>query len=648
MSLFKQIMILVTSVLLITLFIVLRINFNTAREFTTNQSYLNAKNLANVLALSFSSRPSDDIFMRTSINAMFDGGYYESITLVRHDGNVIYKKSEDLAIYGVPAFFLNHIDLFIPVAEARVMDGWSVLGTLQIKGHPGQSYKKLWETLKQLCLQFLLLGSMVVVINYFGLRHLLRTLEKIKHQAQKISDNEFIINPNIPKTPELKKVVLAMNIMVQKVESIFNRHLEDLTRYQELRYKDHITGLYNRSFFVKELARFIKNRGEKSQGQVILLGLTGMEGIELSGDLPLMHKIFKHMAKTLKKETESVENALMARLPRREFAAILPGSTPEKGLAIAKAAISNFLSGLSHEKDFPDSIAVYGGLASYNYEDDLGTVLSKVDYALSKARTESHGTVRIFSEEQAQTAIGKAAWKTLIEEAFSENRFFLTAQPVMCGADEFHREVFINMVDRKDVKYQAGLFIPMVVALGLASRLDQYLLEQSDRYLSNNPEHTLAVNITTEFCRDRLAGLWLRKFLTERKSLRDRLVFEIHETTLIRYPEICIDFVGLITGMGFKFGLDQYTMHDASLNLLKKIKPSYIKIERDYLEVFDDPEKVDMVLNALFTISDSLGIKLIATKIENEAQRRRLADKNIIYFQGHGIAGVVPLRDKNE
>lgn len=99
----------------------------------------------------------------------------------------------------------------------------------------------------------------------------------------------------------------------------------------------------------------------------------------------------------------------------------------------------------------------------------MGTVLSKVDYALSKARTESHGTVRRFREEQSQTAIGKAAWKTLIEEAFSENRFFLTAQPVMSGTDEFHREVFINMVDRKDVQYHAGLFIPMVVALGLAS-----------------------------------------------------------------------------------------------------------------------------------------------------------------------------------
>lgn len=648
MSLFKQIQLLVTSLLLITLIIVLRINFNTARDFTANQSYLTAKNLANVLALSFSSSPSDDVLMKTSINAMFDGGYYESITLLHPDGSVIYEKSEDLIVYGVPSFFLKNIDLVIPVAEARVMDGWSVLGTLQIKGHPGQSYKKLWETLIQLCLQFLLLGGIVILINYWGLRHLLSALENITLQAQKISDNEFMINPDIPKTPELKKVVLAMNTMVQKVESIFDRHLKNLTHYQELRYKDRVTGLYNRSFFVKQLAHFMEGRGEKSQGQVIILELTGMEDIELSGDRPFTHKIFNHMAETLKKETDSVEDAVVARLPRREFAAILPGVRSEKSLIIAESVIRNFLSELSHETDLPEVLSAYGGLASYNSEDDLSTVLSKADYALLKARTGLHGTIINFMEEQSRVAMGKLEWKVLIEGAFAKNQFFQTAQPVLSGSDELHREVFINMFDSQGFQYQAGLFMPMVVALGIASRLDRYILEQSCRYLSDHSDHTLAVNITTEFCQDRLTGPWLRKFLTEQTSLKERLVFEIHEITLIQYPEICIDFIGLITGMGFKFGLDQYTMHDASLNQLKKIKPAYVKIERDYMEVFDDPEKGDMILNSLFTISASIGIKLIATKIENKAQQLILANKNINYFQGHGIAEIAPLRDKNE
>ncbi len=85
-------------------------------------------------------------------------------------------------------------------------------------------------------------------------------------------------------------------------------------------------------------------------------------------------------------------------------------------------------------------------------------------------------------------------------------------------------------------------------------------------------------------------------------------------------------------------------MHDLSLKVLDKIKPNYIKIERDYLVVFDDPQKADMVLNSLFTITQSLGVKLIATKIENQTQRIELAAKNITYFQGHGIAEVMPLK----
>ena len=101
-------------------------------------------------------------------------------------------------------------------------------------------------------------------------------------------------------------------------------------------------------------------------------------------------------------------------------------------------------------------------------------------------------------------------------------------------------------------------------------------------------------------------------------------------------------------GLGYKFGIDQFTLNDAALNLLKELKPAYIKVERDYLEVFDDPGKTDMVMNAIFTITDSLDIKLIATKIESEAQRDALAARNITYFQGRGVAEVAPLGNTDE
>jgi EAL domain-containing protein (putative c-di-GMP-specific phosphodiesterase class I) len=184
----------------------------------------------------------------------------------------------------------------------------------------------------------------------------------------------------------------------------------------------------------------------------------------------------------------------------------------------------------------------------------------------------------------------------------------------------------------------------MITTLGLASKLDRYIIEESAAFLQENQEIVLAVNITTEFCRDHLAVAWLRQFLSDKKNLADHLLFEIHENTLINFSEICFEFAGLITGKGFKLGIDRFTMHDQSLKSLDKIKPYYIKIERDYLEVFDDPQKADMVLNSLFTITQSLSIKLIATKIENETQRLELADKGINYFQGHGIAKIIALK----
>lgn len=646
MSLFKQILLLVTALLMMTLIIVLKINFDSAREFTANQSYLDAKNQANILALSLSSNPGDEAYVQTSINAMFDGGYFESITFVDPMGNILYEKKEEIMVHGVPEFVINLVDLTIPEAEARVMNGWTIAGILKIKGSPGSSYKKLWDTLKQLCFLFAVLACIILFVSALGLRTLLRALDEIRHQAERISNNEFIMIEKIPSTPELKLVVKAMNTMAIKVKKIFDRDLKNLARYQELKYSDKITGLHNRNSFIKHLKNHTEKGDKTSGGQIIILGLKGMAEIEQTGDRSFAHQIFKHLADSMEDRIKKIENGLCARFPRREFAAILPGCNENESMQIADHIIRNFQNKLMDSAI--KAIGIHGGVSSYCTGDDIGMILSKADYALSRAKSEMNGTIKIFKEEQSQTALGKMEWKTMIESAFLEDRFHLTTQPVVSKDGEFHREIFVNMLDVQGIQYQAGLFMPMVKSLGFAGRLDRFVLMAADKYLSRNPKPVLSVNITTDFCLDRLAAPWLREFLSKRKQFKDRLFFEIHENTLVQYPEVCIDLAGLISGMGFKFGIDHCALQKDTLKLLEKIKPSYIKIERDYLEAFDDPEKVDMVLNALFTISDSLNIDLIATKIENETQHLALAGKNITFFQGHGIAGVTPLETEHE
>lgn len=643
MSLFKQIQILITLLLLASLIIVLKINFDNAREFTARQLFNSGKNTANVLALSLSLQPLDSVFLETSINAMFDGGYFEEITLISQAGGDLFKRNEKIIVDGVPPGFIEFIDLQIPVAAAQVTDGWSILGTLQVKAHSGASYLKLWETFKQLALLFVLLGGVSILISSLILRYLMQSLVLIQHQAEAISHNEFIINPSIPGTPELKKVVIAMNTMVEKVQTIYNRQLEHLKKYQELNFKDTRTGLHNRKFLVKQLDHFLDSDNEKACGHVILLSLVGIETMSISPEHTLLNSFYHKLAKVLKKETLAVADAVVAQLPRHEFAYLLPNCNREKGLAIATETLNHFRQLIARQPEFSDSVCVYGGVAPYDHGDDLGSVLSKTDYALSMAKSGPSGTVEAFRGECNQAVPGKFEWKTMIEEAFSQDRFILTAQPVMADSEELHKEIYVNLIDSQGVQHNAGYFMPMVITLGLAVRLDQYVLERSVAHLSENSESVLAVNITTEFCRDRMAFLWFRQFLAAGKSATKNIVFEIHENTLVQYSDICLDLAGLIKGMDYELGIDQFSISDIALGLLKDLKPHYLKVEQGYLLDSENPGGTDAVLNSLITITDSLDIKLIAVKIENEAQRLALAAKNINCFQGCDIADVAPL-----
>ena len=148
MSLFKQIQLLMTLLLVVTLAIVLKTNFDNAQEFAANQLFNTGKNVANVLALSLGSQASDPALMETTINAMFDGGHFEEITLARQNGTVVYRKKENVVIDGVPALFIEHVDLHSPIAIAQISSGWSIFGTIRVKGHPGPFYISLWDTFR--------------------------------------------------------------------------------------------------------------------------------------------------------------------------------------------------------------------------------------------------------------------------------------------------------------------------------------------------------------------------------------------------------------------------------------------------------------------------------------------------------------------
>ena len=642
MSLFKQIQVLITVLLIVMLTIVMKINFDRARDFTAIQLYNNAKNTANVLALSLGSSFGDEAIMESSINAMFDGGYYAGIELVGTDGEVLINRHEAVRVDGVPLLFIEMVKLELPVAEARVMNGWTIQGVLKVTGHPGHAYMRLWDTFKQLCITFVLIGGAAFAVGWGILKFLLRSLVEIRQQAEAVSSHEFIFNASLPATPELREVVIAMNTMVGKVKTIFTRQLQYIKEYQDLHFKEANTGMHNRAYFVKQLTHFFESDSEKSSGGVLILSLEGIEKVGISFDHPAMLTFYKGLARLMDEETSQVTGAVIARLSQQEFAVILPGCVRRDAMALSEAIMARFKNRVDASRELSPVVTGAAGLALYDWDTQVGALLSQADYALSVSKTGAPWCVHLFSGDTATTLPGKYEWKQVIEEAFENRRFLTTAQPVISDEGELHREVYVTLSDASGTRHRAGYFMPMVITLGYAARLDRYVLEEAVVNLSGEKGHVFAVNITRDFCRDRESFQWFRTFLLAHQSIRKQLVFEFQEGTLLRYPHLCMDLAGLLRGMGYGFGLDQCTLQDASLAHLKDLKPDYIKVDVDCLVDGESSGQAEVPLNALVTVTDSLGIKLIASKVEDEAQAQMLTGKNIVYFQGKGIAGIQP------
>ena len=149
MTLFKQIAIIISFFFVMMLSTVLWLNFKTANDFIQGQLYSDAKDTAYSLGLSLSkvADPSDISTMETMINAIFDSGYYQSIILKDMDGNILVKRENNLAVEGIPGWFINFVKLKTPEAKTDIMMGWTPFGSLSVKSHSGHAYHQLWETL---------------------------------------------------------------------------------------------------------------------------------------------------------------------------------------------------------------------------------------------------------------------------------------------------------------------------------------------------------------------------------------------------------------------------------------------------------------------------------------------------------------------
>lgn len=125
----------------------------------------------------------------------------------------------------------------------------------------------------------------------------------------------------------------------------------------------------------------------------------------------------------------------------------------------------------------------------------------------------------------------------------------------------------------------------------------------------------------------------------------EQVVFEIVESDRARDPEQLLAVVRALQQWGFRIALDDFGAGYSSLNLLHRLKPDFIKLDRELVQGIDqDPYKAALVAH-LLNFAHPLGIATIAEGVETRSEFEWFETMKASYVQGYWIAKPAPLRE---
>jgi len=648
MSLFKQLLLAICLFLVVAFSGSFMVSLESSRSQYVNQLRSHAQDAATALALSLTPNIDDPAMVELMVSSIFDSGYYASIKVVDLGSNaVLVERHAEPDPGSVPGWFIHLIGLEAAGGDAIVSRGWQQAARVEVISHPMFAIAKLWQSALGSLGWLLLCGAASAVLGALLLRRQLRPLDYMVEQSHAIARREFLSLPELPRTPELRRVVQAMNQMVEKLKALFTEQAERSERLRTESYQDSLTGLSNRRYFEMQLTTRVSNLEEARAGYLLLLRVQGLAGLNarLGGQRTdqLLQAVGEQLRRTCASFPET--NDLISRSRGGEFAVLAPGMVHEEAVQLAQALEATLQSLHETGASDVDPVACIG-LAPFSPGDAPQALLKLADEAL--ARAENQPTPGWVCLEQGVAAVAgdsQHAWHTRLDEAFGKGQFDLYFQPVVNARQTqqvLHHKVISRLHDDQGEALPAGRFLPWLERFGWMSRLDVLVLEKVLAHLRGH-DQVLALNLSAATLADPKALQRVYELLGQHPTLGTRLIFEIGEEQLPDQASL-EKLTRRLHGLGFGLALQRFGGRFSMIGNLAHLGLAYLKIDGSYIRNIDQEQHKRLFIEAIQRAAHSIDLPLIAERVETEGERGVLVEMGVGGIQGQLVGEPAPWR----
>jgi diguanylate cyclase (GGDEF)-like protein len=620
-------------------------SLESSREQTLSQLRAHAQDAATALGLSLTAQVDDLAMMELMVSSIFDSGYFSSIRVIRlKDQQTLVERSTPTKIDGVPDWFVNLVNLRPEGGDALVMRGWEQLARVEVLSNPQFALAKLWDSTLGSLIWLLLCGLLSAVIGGWMLRRQFRPLDSMVRQAEAISKREFLSLPNLPRTPELKRVVLAMNQMVEKLKALF---IEEAARSEKLRaesYLDSLTGLANRRLLDEQLADHLRVCEQSRDGHLLMLRINDLNGLNQRLGGQRTDALISAAGELLRRLTQLPERRtwLAARNRGGEFSLLTPGLDADSAARLA-ADVSISLENLRLTGASDCMPVAHLGVVAYRPGESIGNVLLRLDQALTESRQRPERPWVYLGHHDTAPNHSQHDWRTWIDDALTEGKMQLYFQPVVQCADTrqvLHHKVLARLLDPQGEAIAAGHFLPWIERLGWSERFDLAMLEATldDLVVNRRP---LALSLYGSTLRDPVQWRTILDLLDSLPELAPLLTLEIDERQLPS-PEELQRLSHSLLNTGYRIGLQHFGGRFSQIGNLTQLGLAYLKIDGAYIRAIDEQPDKRLFIDAIFRATHSIDLPLIAERVETQGELEIIRELGVFGAMGRLIGSPEP------
>jgi len=606
---------------------------NSTRDYLQRSMESHAQDTATSLGLSITQSKSfnDPVTIELMTSAIFDRGYFSEIRVNKvTGGDPIFKKRVEVAVEGVPPWFMSAFKLPTPRMNAIVMDGWRKAAMVEVESHPGHAYKEMWEIAKRSFWVLLTVAVISLLVVMIVLRLALRPLDDMERQAEDISKRKFTILNKLPWARELHRISTALNSMCHAVEGMLNEQTDLADKMRKKAYVDAVTGLMNRNDFNEQLTHLIGAPTKFGTGAIGVVRIRGFAAFNEREGRPAGDTLLKRTAHLLQEVSKAYPSSLVAKLDGPEFAIVVPEiadtDLPKLG--------DELIKGLAEIEEFPrteQSVMPHAGFAYYRYHEgaSFGKLMGTAGQALSVAQGRGIPAWHLQEEERVdQNAALSLEINGLFKVGLPPDRVVLQYQPVRaCQVAEadwnYRSETCIRILSADGSIVRAGLFIATAKRLGALQLVDRVVTEKLMQHIAvNGPVKggATALNLSLESLLDASFVDWLYATLNAKREIAKHIIIEVAEHSIVSNLEAVKKVFSKLRETGARLSIDRFGQSTATLGFLRGLEVDYIKIDGGYTRGVADSTDKQFFIQALVGIAHGLGIKVITEYVESAVE----------------------------